>query len=123
MNEYVSEYVESAKEVLASAAKKVVEKSSEIYNTTKLTYEISKLRDEINKCYKELGEMFYANYMGKETSMEDAEEICKRINLLKEDIDKVAAEIAFVKGNNVCDNCGAEVTKESVYCARCGREL
>lgn len=123
MNEYVNEYVESAKEVLASAAKKVVSKSSEIYAATKLTYEISKLRDEINKYYKELGEMFYANYMGKETNMEDAEEICKKIEQLKADIDKVAAEIAFVKGNNVCDNCGAEVTKESAYCARCGREL
>ena len=123
MSDYVNEYVESAKEVLASAAKKVVEKSSEIYNTTKLTYEISKLRDEMNKCYKELGEMFYANYMGKDTSMEDAEAICEKINQLKKDIDKVAAEIAFVKGNNVCENCGAEVTKESVYCARCGKEL
>ena len=84
MNETVNEYVESAKEVLASAAKKVVEKSSEIYTTTKLTYEISKLRDEINRSYKELGEMFYANYLGKETSSEEAEEICRKIAFLSQ---------------------------------------
>lgn len=123
MNEYVNGYVESAKEVLTSAAKKVVEKSSVIYSTTKLTYEISKLRDEINKCYKEMGEMFYANYKGKETSGEDAEALCRKIDDLKEDIDKISAEIAYIKGNAVCDNCGAEVTKESSYCAKCGREL
>ena len=123
MSDYVNEYVESAKEVLASAAKKVVEKSSEIYATTKLTYEISKLRDEINRSYKQLGEMFYANYLGKETSSEEAEALCRKIEGLKADIDKVAVEIALVKGHNVCDNCGAEVTKESVYCAKCGREL
>ena len=123
MSDYVNEYIESAKEVLASATKKVVEKSSEIYATTKLTYEINKLRDEINRSYKELGEMFYANYLGKETALEEAEGICRKIEGLKADIDKVAAEIAFVKGNNVCDNCGAEVTKESVYCAKCGSEL
>ena len=123
MNEYVNEYVESAKEVLTSAAKKVVEKSSVIYSTTKLTYEISKLRDEMNKCYKELGQIFYANYLGKETSGEDAEELCRKIDGLKEDIDRIAAEIAYVKGNAVCDNCGAEVTKESSYCAKCGKEL
>ncbi len=123
MSDYVNEYVESAKEVLASAAKKVVEKSSEIYATTKLTYEISKLRDEINRSYKELGEMFYANYLGKETSADEAEAICRRIEGLKADIDKVAVEIAHIKGNNVCENCGAEVTRESVYCAKCGKEL
>ena len=67
--------------------------------------------------------MFYANYLGKETSSEEAEEICRKIEALQADIDKVAAEIAYAKGRNVCENCGAEVTKESVYCAKCGKEL
>lgn len=123
MNEYVNGYVENAKEVITSAAKKVVEKSSAIYSTTKLTYEISKLRDEMNKCYKELGQIFYANYLGKEASSEKAEELCCKIDSLKEDIDKLATEIAYIKGNAVCDNCGAEITKESSYCAKCGKEL
>lgn len=123
MNETVNEYVESAKEVLASAAKKVVEKSTVIYSTTKLNYEISKLKDEIKDCYIKIGEMFYANYNGKETSREDAEALCRKIDSLKEDIDEISAQIALVKGNAVCDNCGAEVTKESTYCAKCGKEL
>ncbi len=123
MKEQVNEYVESAKEVLTSAAKKVVEKSSEIYSTTKLTYEISKLKDEADKCYNELGRLFYANYKGKEVSSDSAGEICKRIDEVQEEIDKISAEIALVKGNNVCSLCGAEVTRESKYCARCGNEL
>ena len=96
MSDYVNEYVESAKEVLASAAKKVVEKSSEIYTTTKLTYEISKLRDEINRSYKELGEMFYANYLGKETSSEEAEEICRKIEALQQKL-PMQRDAMFVK--------------------------
>ena len=123
MSDYVNEYVESAKEVLASAAKTVVKKSSEIYSTTKLTYEISKLRDEMNKCYKDMGKIFYDNYKGKEIDEDDVAELCGRIDELRNDIDKVSAEIARIKGNSVCNNCGAEVTKESSYCAKCGKEL
>ena len=119
----MNEYVETARKVITDTAGKVAETSNNLYNTARLSLKISKLKTNINECYRKMGEICYKNYQGKETSEEDAENLCVQIDKINERIARLSAEIAELKGCAVCENCGAEIQKDSSYCAKCGAEV
>ena len=119
----MNEYVETAKKIITGTASKVAETSNTLYSTAKLSLQISKLKAKVDDCYKKLGEVCYLNYKGIESSEDDAEALCLQVDDMKEKIEKLSIEIAEIKGLEVCKNCGAEVGKDSDYCAKCGTEL
>ncbi len=119
----MNEYVESAKKIVESTAQKVIKKSGDIYSITKMSLQMSKVKSEIDDCYKKIGKMFYASYRGDTASGDEAELLCKKIDELMEEIEVISNQIAEIKDVAVCKNCGAEVKKESPYCAKCGEEI
>ena len=119
----MNEYVENAKKILGNATQKVVEKSSTIYSTTKLSLKASKLKADADECYKKIGEIVYTTYKGGDANGDEIEVMCSKIESIKEEIEKLSAEIAAAKGVAVCAGCGAEIKKGSTYCAKCGTEI
>lgn len=119
----MNEYVETAKKVITDTANKVAETSNTLYTTAKLSLKISKLNSEIDEYYKKIGETVYCNYNGREVSEEPMETLCQKVDKLKEQVSLISAELAQIKGLDVCENCGAEIKKGSSYCAKCGTEV
>ena len=119
----MNEYVENAKKIVATTARKVIKKSGDIYSTTKLSLQISKLKGDIDECYRKIGKMFYENYCGESQSGEDVELLCKKIDELNKKIKDISEQISEIKDVAVCKNCGAEVKKDDPYCAKCGEDF
>jgi len=119
----MNEYVENAKKIVTTTARKVIKKSGDIYSTTKLSLQISKFKGEIDDCYEKIGKMFYENYCGESQSGGDVEALCKKIDELKENIEVISAQISEIKDVAICKSCGAEVKKDDPYCAKCGKEI
>ena len=119
----MQEYVETAKKSITSATKKVIKKSSEVYEVTKLSLKISSIKDDIDDEYKKIGKIIYDNYKGSEVSSDEVEKICDEIEKLKIQVKELSEQLAEVKNVAVCPNCGAEISKESSFCAKCGEKV
>lgn len=119
----MQEYVENAKKTITSATRKVIKKSSEMYEVTKLSLKISALKGDIEEKYKEIGEIAYKSYKGDEITSESAEELFAKIDEINSKIDEYSKKLAAAKNNAVCPYCGAELSKDSTYCASCGEKI
>lgn len=119
----MQEYVETAKKTITSATRKVIKKSSEMYEVTKLSLKISALKGDIEEKYKEIGEIAYKGYKGGDVTSETAESLFAEIDEINSQIDEYSKKLAEAKNTAVCPYCGAEISKDSTYCASCGEKI
>lgn len=119
----MQEYVENAKKAVTSATKKVVKKSGEIYEATKISLKISALKSDIDEKYCEIGKAAYKSYKGEEISSELAEKTFAEIDEINEKINELSAKLSEIKDVNICPSCGAEISKSSAFCAKCGEKI
>lgn len=119
----MQEYVETAKKVVTKATKKVVKKSSEIYELSKLSLKINAAKAEIEERYAEIGKMIYESYKDDTAPPEKLHELCEKIDGKFQLIEELSLQLAELKNVQTCPQCGAQIMKNSVFCAKCGKEL
>lgn len=98
-----------------------ISKSKEMAEVTKLNIEVGNLVQKKKDICQEIGEYV----LGENLLLEDehisslrskVEELDTMINTDKEKINDI-------KNINICPNCGAEVSRDSRFCDKCGTEI
>lgn len=101
--------------------KKAMDKTSTMVEGAKISAQISAERREIDKLYQKIGETVYRRAAESDISLDDdltafVDEIRQR----KEKTASLTKDLADVKGQKVCQNCGELIPKEVAFCPKCG---
>ena len=114
----LNEIIEKAKELAQTAS----EKSQEFYQISKLKIEIGELKLKRDKNFNAIGKQVYdAKKAGEELPSFDA--LVEEIDLLNADIEEKKDAISEIKNSKRCPNCGADISEDDPFCAKCGTSV
>lgn len=113
-------FLENLGKKVGEAAQAAAKKSNEIVETTKLNSNINSEEDKIQKLYVQLGKAVYERFTQEGTAEDYALEACQAIVEHQKNIAALREKIAEIKGIKSCINCGAEMDRNQVFCAKCG---
>lgn len=108
-----------AKEVFDVAGKK----TSEAITIQKLKVNAASLESQIAKDYEALGRLVYTGSRESGENVDAAEELMTEIDSKRIQLESLQAEIAHMKGNQICLSCGSANAPGAVFCSRCGEKL
>lgn len=101
--------------------KTVAVKTNDFVDITKLTLTVNDVEKKISEIQKEIGKLVYEQYLsGNET---DFSELCQQIDEFNSELDALKTQIAEIKSNTVCPECGQNNNKKSDFCSKCGAKL
>lgn len=110
-------------EKVTMTAKSAIKKSGEAVSATKLRVSINSDKTKIREIKEKLGELMYNAYNGEEADGGEVEELCRKIDELKEEIEGKEGEIAELKNRKRCPECGVNNEKDASFCKKCAAEL
>lgn len=113
-------FLENLGKKVGEAAQAAAKKSNEIVETTKLNSNINSEEDKIQKLYVQLGKAVYEKFTQTGAAEDYAQEACQEIITHQENIKTLREKIAELKGIKSCINCGSEMERTQVFCAKCG---
>ena len=125
---------ENWKKVISEKAEEVSKKTGEVVevvaNKTEQTIEVQKIKNQIHvmrrsndRDLKDIGKMIYLKYKKGEEVDEQYRELCETIAERDNCIEKSKADIAKIKGEDVCPKCEAVLATGAKYCQKCGTEI
>jgi hypothetical protein len=118
-NDFINEVADKANCAAEYAGKKV----GVAVDVTKLKIKVLETKNEIEKTYVEIGKLSYG---GVKKGVDNSEKIALRhekLDSLFEALDSLNAEIASVRGKEVCTVCGKANADNASYCSGCGADL
>ncbi len=101
--------------------KNITDKGKDVIEITKLNSQIGTEKDKIKDLYVQIGEQVYRAYSAGESSVND--ESCAQIKEIELKIEELSAKVLELKNASKCSNCGAEVTKDTAFCSKCGNKI
>lgn len=117
--EFFDDAVNKTKEVFETVSKK----TSEVIATEKQKFDIASLKSKRDKEFGRLGKIYFEAVKDDENAPEEVKAIVESIKAKSDEIDRLNFEVQNAKNKRVCDNCGANIDKNSVYCNICGAKL
>lgn len=101
--------------------KSAISKSKEMAEITRLNMEISNYEQKM----KELAAQIGMDVVERQLLADDEQiaELASQIRKLQESILKDQATIQDIRNINICANCGAEVSRTSKFCDKCGSPM
>ncbi len=106
-----------------SAANSVSKKTNNIVDYSKLKFTATGLVNEIRKKYQTLGEEVYAcSKIGSDDS-QTIELLIQEIDELKAQLQSTNESITAAKHKITCPVCKAELSKDSLFCNKCGTKI
>ncbi len=105
---------------LQSTGKDIANKAKDLAEITKLNAKVASEQDKLKEAYRTIGEKYYEAH----AELPDPEfvEYFEAITAAKEAIAAAKDEIAEIKGVKLCTTCGAEMSKEAMFCSSCGNK-
>lgn len=113
-------FLENLGKKVGEAAQAAAKKSSELVEVTKLNANINSEEDKIQKLYAQIGRTIFEKFEQTGAAEDAVKEACEQIVAHKENIKALREKIAEVKGIKQCINCGAEMERTQLFCAKCG---
>lgn len=113
--------LDTAKNVIGTAANAIAEKTVEIKDASKTKYKIYELKSDIKKMYSAIGKLTYAQKTEGADNVEDVSQLCL---MIKEKKDKIAqlqngmGDIEFK-----CPSCGKTTSGANSHCPNCGANM
>lgn len=106
---------------IVNAAQEVSGKAKDMTDIAKLQSECKAKEETLEKQYLAIGKKFYQENKdvipeGYTSLFNDVEATTARVNAIKD-------EIANLKGEKKCPNCGATVAADAIFCAGCGAKM
>lgn len=108
-------------EKLNKMTQSAITKSKEMAEVTRLNMEIGNLKQNLKDLYTKTGEYVLTNGVAAED--ETIAEYIAQMNTIQQNIEADEEKIKEVKNINICANCGAEVSRTSKFCDKCGTEM
>lgn len=103
---------------ISQTSQNAVEKTKIFTATTKLNFDINEVKSQIAEYYRQIGEIFFANYQNNPSA--ELIDLVEKIKEMLSDIDRMTAQIVELKGVVICPQCGAEVPADTSFCGKCG---
>lgn len=101
-------------------AESVTNKAGEVMEIQKIKNQIRALERGNESDFADLGRMVYEEFKNGEEMSIEASGLCEAIQSREESIAEYEKQIAEVKGDFECANCGKTVLKGMAYCPYCG---
>ncbi len=98
-----------------------ITKSKEMAEVTRLNMEISTQNQKMKELYAQTGE--YVLNSGVAGDDETVAGFAAQLETIRQAIMASQEKLNEVKNINICPNCGAEVTRTSKFCDKCGTEM
>lgn len=108
-------------EKLNQMTQNAISKSKEVAGVTKLNLEISTLNQNIKNIQTEVGAYVLENGLLKEDA--SVVEWASKVASLKAEIEANSEKIHDLKNVSICPGCGAEVSRTSKFCDKCGTAI
>lgn len=106
---------------ISEAGKVVGDKSKQITESANLSYKISTAEREMEELYAVLGKLVYEEEKGKADSAYFSK--CEEISAKQDEITDLKSKKNALSGVVICQNCGAEVSKDNEFCGKCGARI
>lgn len=103
---------------LNQMTKSTISKSKEIAETTRLNMKISNYEQKIKELATQIGMSVVKRHLLAED--EEVAELAAQIEKLQQSIEQDRSTIQAIRNINICSNCGAEVSRTSKFCDKCG---
>ncbi len=100
-----------------------VKKTEKTFNVEKLKIKVSSVKSKMEKDYAELGKTYYTALKKSASVPENFADLVESIDKKAEELKDLKQQIAEETDKKVCPDCGAYVTKESVFCNVCGTKI
>ena len=104
-------------ETITETGKDVSQKAKELTELAKLNMSVKKKEEFVQKQYLEIGKQYF------DLHKDDEEPFFEEISVIKEkqqEILQLEMEIAAIKGQKKCPNCGILLEQDSIFCRKCG---
>lgn len=101
--------------------KNIAEKSKDVVEITKLNGQINSEKDKMKDLYVKIGEQAYINY--KNGGESQYTEHCAQIAEIEAKIGELTNKVLEIKNASKCPTCGAEVSKDTAFCSKCGTKV
>ncbi len=105
---------------VSDAANYTAKETGRLSELAKVKYNLMREKAKLEDAYKEMGELYY-------NQMKNSEYDDKKIALAYDKIEKSITEIErlntqtnVINNTKVCQKCGEKLTKEMLYCPKCG---
>ncbi|MBQ2944956.1 MAG: zinc ribbon domain-containing protein [Clostridia bacterium] len=118
-NDFINDVADKAKCAAEYAGKKV----GVAVDFAKLKIKVLEIKNAIEKTYIEIGKLSYG---GEKKGVDNSEKIASRharLDELFKELHGIEADIASVKGKDVCARCGKANADNASYCSGCGADL
>lgn len=114
-------FFDSISKKVSEASQSTIQKAKELSDVTKYNSMISEEEKKMNSIYLQIGKLYvsmYANHAGEEFAG-----LIVGITESEEKIAEYRKQIQIIKGIRRCEQCGAEVSKDALYCISCGAAM
>lgn len=105
---------------VSEAAQVAAKKSSELVEVTKLNSSISSEENKIRELYQQIGKSVYQKFVIGEEVIPEVNDTCLEIQTREKTIDDLKEKIHEIKNIRLCEQCGAELDRDTAFCSKCG---
>lgn len=104
-----------------SFTQNAVSKSKELAEVTRLNLSISNAEEQARGLKMQIGDYVVKNHLL--TDHPELQEIYGKLELIQKNIEESRERINVIKNISICQNCGAEVSRNSNFCDKCGQPI
>lgn len=130
----ISEKVTEVSKKTGEIAEVVVDKAGDVVSVvaskTEQTVEVQKIKSQIHvmernneRDFTHIGKMIYHKFKKGEEVDAQYTELCEAISEREASIEEAKAEIAKIKGEDLCPNCDAHLESGAKFCSKCGTQI
>lgn len=105
------------------AGKVVAETAEGVYDYTKVSYNIASLENELDAKLKEIGGFVLDTDMNGTEHEAEIASVLLEAKAIMEKISEAKKELAEIKNQKLCPNCGKANSKDASFCSECGANL
>lgn len=96
-------------------------RATDALERVKLRHAIADLEDEIALQMCAIGDLVYATHCGNPSDSEEMQKILEYVDDLEDEIEGHEQQLKLLMGIFPCPVCGADVSRDDVYCQKCGQ--
>lgn len=106
---------------ISKYTQKAVESTGTFVESTKISTQISGEKREIDQEYQKIGEIVYRRISrGEFEADEELKKLAEGIDVHRDKMNTLKEQLADVKGQQICPNCGELIPKDVAFCPKCG---
>lgn len=106
---------------ITDAGQNVAQQTKNLADVTQLNNAISEKEKRISQLFLSIGKYYYEKHKDDKTA--DELEKITEINMLYAEIIQNREKIKLIKGVTKCENCGADVPLNALFCNACGTKI